>query len=347
MLAARFATATLLAIGASSIAHGAGLYLPNNLNTGRDAEILEFDSMTGAFIDTLVPNSSIGQIQGMTIGPDGNIYASYFDSSVNNNGRILRFDLAGNFLGTFVTPGSGGLFAPLGLTFGPDGNLYVGNAYSTVLRYDGATGASLGTFVTNVANPQDLVFDVAGNLYVSSGVGDTVTRYNGGTGALIDTFVAAGGAIDGPIGLAFGPNGDLFVAGAFSSNIGRYDSSGALVRNISGYFNGAVVLDVAFGPDGNLYAFVRPDGATPLTSGIVRLTADSNLLIDEFVSIGTGGFVTGFNTGMVFVDEACARWTAGGGATSCFTPAVVPVPAAVWLLGSALGVLGWAKRRTA
>jgi hypothetical protein len=29
-----------------------------------------------------------------------------------------------------------------------------------------------------------------------------------------------------------------------------------------------------------------------------------------------------------------------------FTPAVVPVPAAVWLFGSALGLLGWIRKRT-
>jgi hypothetical protein len=30
-----------------------------------------------------------------------------------------------------------------------------------------------------------------------------------------------------------------------------------------------------------------------------------------------------------------------------FTPAVIPVPAAAWLFGSALGMLGWHRRRTA
>lgn len=35
----------------------------------------------------------------------------------------------------------------------------------------------------------------------------------------------------------------------------------------------------------------------------------------------------------------------GGGEAMVFT--VVPVPAAVWLFGSALGLLGWARRRVA
>jgi hypothetical protein len=29
-----------------------------------------------------------------------------------------------------------------------------------------------------------------------------------------------------------------------------------------------------------------------------------------------------------------------------FSPAVIPIPAAVWLFGSALGILGWIRRRT-
>ena len=55
----------------------------------------------------------------------------------------------------FVTAGSGGIDGPHGLTFGPDANgdgvpeLYVtGSDSFNVVRYDGATGQPLGTYIT-------------------------------------------------------------------------------------------------------------------------------------------------------------------------------------------------------
>jgi hypothetical protein len=39
--------------------------------------------------------------------------------------------------------------------------------------------------------------------------------------------------------------------------------------------------------------------------------------------------------------------TPGASSWADFTPAVIPVPAAVWLFGSALGLLGWLRRKSA
>ena len=41
------------------------------------------------------------------------------------------------------------------------------------------------------------------------------------------------------------------------------------------------------------------------------------------------------------------HWVAGGGTIGSVTVAPVPAPAAAWLLGSALGVMGWVRRRAA
>jgi outer membrane protein assembly factor BamB len=95
------------------------------------------------------------------------------------------------------------------LVFGPDGNLYV-TSFGTgqVLRYNGTTGALLGTFVAagsgGLSLPRGLAFGPDGNLYVGSfGSGD-VLRYNGATGAFIDDFVpSTSGGLGGPTFLAF------------------------------------------------------------------------------------------------------------------------------------------------
>ncbi len=107
-----------------------------------NGQVLHFDSRTGAFSGTLAQSQGISQIQGLTYGPDGFLYGSYFDTVTNTDGRVLRVGLTGGVVETFVSPGSGGLRSPLGLTFGPDGNLYVANNRGNVLRYDGMTGHS-------------------------------------------------------------------------------------------------------------------------------------------------------------------------------------------------------------
>src|SRR5690348_10418837 len=106
---------------------------------------------------------------------------------------ILRYDgSTGAFLGTFVTSGSGGLSYPRGLTFGPDGNLYVASEQvsansgtNAVLKYDGTTGAFLGTFVSDgsggMNTPIALTFGPDGNLYVGTGGNRGPLKYNGST----------------------------------------------------------------------------------------------------------------------------------------------------------------------
>ena len=118
------------------------------------------------------------------MGSDGNIYVSSHDSSV------IRFDgSTGQFIGTFVAPGSGGLFDPYGLTFGPDSNLYVISRGSSnaILRYNGTTGAFIDSFVPIVSGglnlPAGVSFGADGNLYVVSNQTSSILRYQGPFGS--------------------------------------------------------------------------------------------------------------------------------------------------------------------
>ena len=179
---------------------------------------------TGAFIDAFVPAGSGGLNgpSGLVFGPDGNLYVgSVFTNSV------LRYDgTTGAFIDVFVPPGSGGLAFPTVLVFGPDGNLYVcpqdndsvlrccagTPTNSTVLRYDGTTGAFIDAFVPpgsgGLVIPGGLVFGPDGNLYVVDSNPDNgqVLRYDGTTGAFIDAFVPPGsGGLFLPTDLAFTP----------------------------------------------------------------------------------------------------------------------------------------------
>src|SRR5262249_10921329 len=148
---------------------------------------------------------------------------------------------AGQSGALFAADPSGDTFADL--AFGPDGNLYVCSYNDAkILRFDGSSGALLGAFVTLGQKPCGLAFGPDGNLYVSTWL-NAVLRSDGRPGAALPaagqvgaTFVPAdGNAPVNPFGLAFGPDGNLYVATTDSNpgganQVRRYNGqSGAFV----------------------------------------------------------------------------------------------------------------------
>jgi DNA-binding beta-propeller fold protein YncE len=142
----------------------------------------------------------------------------------------------GVFLQIFVPSGSGGLDTPQDLTIGPDGNLYVSSFNtSSVERYNGRTGASMGTFAAGggLDGPEQLVFGPDSNLYVSSFNSNSVLRYSGTKGGFQRAFVTAGsGGLNAPTGLAFGRDGNLYVSSNASDEVLRYDGDTGAFKNI-------------------------------------------------------------------------------------------------------------------
>jgi DNA-binding beta-propeller fold protein YncE len=214
------------------------LYVANG-----DSSVLRYNASTGALVGTFVTAGSGGLTNpyGLAFGPDGNLYVS----NRGTNNSVLRYNgSTGAFIDTFVASASGGLAGPAGVTFGSDGNLYVvSNGTSSVLRFQGPSGASPGspspatgqigaTFVATgsggLAAPADLVFGSDGNLYVASQSTDqAVLKFDGTTGSFLTTYVAPGaGGLATPRGLAFDPDGRLFVADIGSNAVHRYDGTG-------------------------------------------------------------------------------------------------------------------------
>jgi len=68
-------------------------------------------------------------------------------------------------------------------------------------------------------------------LLVSSNETDSVLRFDAMTGAFIDTFVPSGsGGLNGPIGLVFGADGNLYVSSVVSLSVLRFDGvTGAFI----------------------------------------------------------------------------------------------------------------------
>jgi streptogramin lyase len=168
---------------------------------------------------------------------------------------VLRFnEVTGEFIDVFVPPGSGGLDSPRHMLIGRDGNLYV-TSFNTdsVMRYDGTTGTPLPA--------------------------------PGKTGAVF----ASGGGLQGPAGLIFGRDGNLYVSSRSNDRVLRYSgTTGDPIDEFVPAGTGGLhdSRGLGFGPDGNLYvsngtkSVMRYDGMTgaplpaPGQTGAVFASAD-------------------------------------------------------------------------
>ena len=94
----------------------------------------------------------------LAVDSKANIYVANAGSK-----DVSQFDSNGNFLGRFISAGSGGLGQLGCLTIGPEGDIYICSTDTDqVLKYDGVSGAFLDVFVKTAAGglnqPVSIVF---------------------------------------------------------------------------------------------------------------------------------------------------------------------------------------------
>jgi len=140
-------------------------------------------------------------------------------------------------------------------------------------------------------------------------------RYNGTTGAFIDTF-ASGSGLSGPAGLAFGPDGNLYVGSFNSDAVLRYNgTTGAFIDTFASGSGLSGPVGLLFGSDGNLY--VGSNGS----NGVLRYDGTTGAFVDTFVTAGSGGL----------------------NGPSYVVP--IPEPETYAMMLAGLGLLGFAARR--
>jgi DNA-binding beta-propeller fold protein YncE len=260
------------------------------LVSGYDSDAIHvFHIATGAFVGTIGP---VPGAQSITTGPDGMLYAC-----AEKIDQVLRIDPATlTITGAFVaddpaTPEdeNSRLDGPTGAIFGPDGNLYVASFDNDrVLRFDGASGAFLNTFVAAGSGGLDgpdagMTFGPDGNLYVPSFWNHRVLRYDGTTGAFLDVFISSSPSnLFQPRGVVFHA-GSCYVASSLNHRVLRYDLAG----NFLGIFaNANRPYGMAFNPDDHdLYV-------VSLGLNLVRIhDGATGAYLQDAIPSGAGGLV--------------------------------------------------------
>jgi sugar lactone lactonase YvrE len=166
----------------------------------------------------------------------------------------------GNAPSRTLTAATGGIDGPTGVAVDSAGNLYVANVEGTagVSVFPPATTATAPSFSfdAGMSAPRILAFDASGNLYVSNRDGDDVTKYAKGfssSSSVAATF-GSSATLDEPFRIAVDASGNVYAGDAGIGTVVEYDSSGSVVRSLSGLGNG--INDLALDANRNLYAAV-------------------------------------------------------------------------------------------
>ncbi len=158
------------------------------------------------------------------------------------------------------------------------------------MRLDKAILCVLGAVSICVTAPPAFSSELA--LLVGSQGTGSILRFDGQTGASVNLFVPPGGGglgsgcTDSPLGLFFGPDGNLYVAsGGDTDKVLRYDGqTGAFIDTFVADGSGGLdqPASLEFGPDGHLYVSSRG------TDAILRYDGPTGAFIDAFVPPGSG-----------------------------------------------------------
>ena len=316
---------------------------------------------SGVETTELVNDTAVGDsLTGIVLARDGRLYVSSHQTD-----EILRYNLDGTGETVFahngnVAPGAAAapglpLQGPVGIAQAPDGDFYVASRYrNSIVRINGTTGqitAEIGYEL--VLSPEGIVVGSDG-LYIAAGNDNAIYRLRFGSTSL-ETFISSN--LNYPQGLAFGPDGNLYVSNYFSNSVVRFNATtGALVGTTVAATSGLqgpagllidpastttnVILYVAANGEGRIYKVTN--GGTPSKFAASRATfltaIDTSTITAHTLSLTTaiGGCQTA--TGTVTISAPAptggttinlSKQTTGAWSTAVTlpSPATVTIPA--------------------
>ncbi|MEZ6193505.1 MAG: hypothetical protein R3C45_19720 [Phycisphaerales bacterium] len=271
---------------------------------------------------------------------------------------VSRYDLDGNWLGHFVTPGSGGLDNAVGMQIGADGNLYVASeGTGQVLRYNGHDGTFMDVFASgpSLQFVGYLTIGPNGDFYAAGAGNNTVVRSTVQQ-ATLPGAAASGGGLNGPDGIVFTSAGELLVSSYFSNSVKRYNpetgaylgdfvAGGGLIRPLQLVIEGDQLQVVSQGTN-SIRRYNLDTGAYlgdlliggGLNNPIAQVVLPNG---DRVVSSYSNSSLVRFDAGGVL--QGVFASGAGSGVVSPTTMILVPEPTSVAILGC--GAFVFTRRR--
>ena len=211
-----------------------------------------YDAHTGQELDLLMAHT--GRVQSVAFSPDGKTLVSG-----NSDSTIHLWDTQTHTLRkTF----NGHTKSVLCLVFSSDGtSLASGSKDNTICLWDVHTGKLQKTLKGHTNAVLSVMFDPKGDVLASGGKDNTLRLWDVETGTLKETNLVESAEISG---MRFSPDGKTLATWAFGF-IQLWDvGTGVIDKTLNGYERG-VVSDIAFNPDGKIFASAMGNGTISLS----------------------------------------------------------------------------------
>jgi DNA-binding beta-propeller fold protein YncE len=236
----------------------------------------------------------------------------------------------------------------------------------TVASFDSTTGTRTVLGNAGITRFDSLAKSLSGTLYSVGGASDdTLVTIDPATGiaTAVATLNYSGTAKPSNTitGLSFSPTGDLlavaFDSPTISTNLYRINPATGETTLVGSTGKQDIFGDIAFSPSGTLYAWSTASGLMTIntTTGLATDIGNSGILINDLAFRSDGTLWAARSTspplwssidlGTGALTSTEFAFAASGGIRGIQFLAPVPVPATVWLFGSALAGFGFIGRR--
>jgi YD repeat-containing protein len=235
-----------------------------------------------------------------------------------NNGRIQRFNIEGEYRTEFGTKGTGqaqfSFARPMGITSSPTGELWITDVANNRIQkwqipaevpaYSSSFGSG-GTGDGQMQSPGDVAIDAQGNFWVLDTANNRIEKFNakGEFIAKYGSYGSGDGQFIHPTAIALTkPSGYVLVADSGNNRIQKLTPAGAYHSKFgtkgtgNGQFGGAGPEGIAFGPESNIWVSDTYNGR------LQRFTAEGAFLA-VVGSKGSGSGQLGEPTGIDFGPE--------------------------------------------